>query len=425
MKILDIALKDLIRSFRSLFAIGMMVVAPLLITGLIYFAFGGLSKGSANVPAVKVGVVNLDALPDKSPLEAPLGNLIHDMFHDDSVKAWLTATDYADEAAARAAVDKQAVGVAVVVPARFTEQFLAGQTDTAVLILQDPTLTIGPLVVRNMVTSLLDGVAGGGIALKTVTERQKALGLTPDPAQIPELIGKYQTWYADFQRNLFHNPARAALVMVAPAAAGGAENTAQKMLGLVMAGMLIFFAFYTGAYAMMSILRETEEGTLARLFTTPTNRTAILTGKFLAVFLTVILQGIVLMTASHFAFGVNWGDPLSAGLALVGQVVAATGLGVLLIALVKTTRQAGPVLGAGLTTLGMLGGLFTVSIPSMPAAFAALANFTPQGWVLKGWRIVMNGQPAADLLMPVAVLVVMGGVMFALGAVLFRRRFAD
>ena len=153
--------------------------------------------------------------------------------------------------------------------------------------------------------------------------------------------------------------------------------------------------------------------------------TAILTGKFLAVFLTVILQGLVLMAASHFAFGVNWGDPAGAGLVLVGQVIAATGLGVLLIAVVKTSRQAGPVLGAGLTTLGMLGGLFTVSIPNMPAAFAALARFTPQGWVLQGWRMVMNGQPAADLLAPVLVMVAMGGVMFALGAMMFRRRFAE
>ncbi len=425
MKILDIALKDLVRSFRSLFAVGMAVAAPLLITGLMYFAFGGFSKGSANVPAVKVGVVNLDTLPAQSLLEAPLGDLIHDMFHDDSVKAWLTATDYTDGTVARAAVDRQEIGVAVVVPANFTEDYLAGKTGTTVLILQDPTLAIGPLVVRDMVTSLLDGVAGGGIALKTIMERQQAHGLAPDPAQIPSLMSKYQAWYGDFQRNLFHNPGQAALRLVAPAAAGSAENSIQKMLGMTMAGMLVFFAFFTGANAMMSILRETEEGTLARLFTTPTNRIAILAGKFLAVFLTVILQGLVLMAASHFAFGVNWGDPLSAGLALAGQVAAATGLGVLLIALVKDSRQAGAVLGGGLTFLGMLGGLFTVSVPNMPAAFATLANFTPQGWVLKGWKVVMNGQPAADLLVPVAVMLAMGGVMFALGAALFRRRFAD
>ena len=424
MKILDIAFKDLVRSFRSLFALGMMVVAPLLITGLIYFAFGGQSNGNASMAAVKVGVVNLDVLPAGTPLDAPLGNAIHDMFHDDSVNSWLTATDYADEAAARAAVDRQAVGVAVIVPANFTERFLAHTAQAPVLIVQDPTLTIGPLVVRDMVTSLLDGVAGGGIALQTVTERQKANGLAPDPAQIPALIGKYQAWYADFQRNLFHHPEQAALVMTAPAAGNATEAPAQKMLGLTMAGIMIFFAFYTGAYSMMSILREAEEGTLARLFTTPTDRTAILAGKFLAVFFTISLQGIILMTAAHFIFGVNWGDPAAAGLALAGQVAAAAGLGVLLIAFVKTTKQAGPVLGAGLTGLGMLGGLFTVSIPNMPAAFTLLANFTPQGWVLKGWHLVMNGQPAAGLLEPLAVMLGMGAVMFAVGAVMFRRRYA-
>ena len=36
MKILDIAFKDLLRSFRSAFGLVMMFVAPLLITGLIY-----------------------------------------------------------------------------------------------------------------------------------------------------------------------------------------------------------------------------------------------------------------------------------------------------------------------------------------------------------------------------------------------------
>jgi len=35
MKILDIAFKDMIHSFRSVFAVGMMVVAPLMLTGLI------------------------------------------------------------------------------------------------------------------------------------------------------------------------------------------------------------------------------------------------------------------------------------------------------------------------------------------------------------------------------------------------------
>lgn len=424
MKILDIALKDLIRSFRSAFAIGMMVIAPLMLTGLIYFAFGGMSSGDVSMTAIQVGVVNADQLPADSILDAPIGDNIRAMFFDESVQSWITARDYPDEASARAAVDAQEIGVAVIIPATFTTRYLSGDQDEQVLLLSDPTLTIGPAVVQDMVTMMVDGVAAGGIALQTITERLQVNGVQPDPTQYPGWIAQFGDWYAGFQRDLFHHPDQAALILTAPSA--GETETAdplQQMMGQVMSGQMIFFAFFTGAYSMISILREDEEGTLARLFTTPTSRTKILIGKFVAVFFTVIIQGIVLMIAGHYAFGIAWGAPLSVGLALLGQVVAAAGLGVLLISFVKTTKQGGPVLGGGLTALGMLGGLFTANI-QMPESFQALAKFTPQGWVLKGWSIALSGQPVTDLLLPFVVVLVMGIVMFAIGAMMFRRRYA-
>ena len=426
MKILDIAFKDMIRSFRSAFAIGMMVVAPLLLTGLIYFAFGGASNGDTKMPTIEVGVVNQDVLPADSPIETPIGNNIRSMFFDESVKSWIIASDFVDETAARAALDRQEIGVAVIIPPNFSERYLSGARDTSVLIVSDPTLSIGPAVVDQMVTMMVDAVAAGGITLQTIMERQQANGIEPDPAQIPSWIQRFGDWYTEFQRDLFHHPDRAMFVMVAPSAGEtGSVDPLQKMMGLTMAGQMIFFAFFTGAYSMMSILREDEEGTLARLFTTPTDRTSILTGKFVAVLFTVILQGLVLMIAGHYAFRINWGEPAGVALALFGQVIAATGLGVLLIAFVKNTRQGGPVLGGGLTALGMLGGLFTANIPgAMPAAMNMIANFTPQGWVLKAWRMVLDGQSAGDVVVPFVIMVAMGLVMFVLGAMMFRRRFA-
>ncbi|MGE5642818.1 MAG: ABC transporter permease, partial [Byssovorax cruenta] len=384
------------------------------------------SNGETKMPAIKVGVVNLDVLPADSPLEAPIGDNIRTMFFDESVQSWITASDYADETSARAAINQQKIGVAIIIPRNFSEQYLSGAKDTPVLIVSDPTLSIGPAVVEQMVTMMVDAVAAGGITLQTIMERQQANGAEPDQAQIPAWIQRFGDWYREFQRDLFHHPDRAMFVMVAPSAGEtGNVDPLQKMMGLTMAGQMIFFAFFTGAYSMMSILNEDEEGTLARLFTTPTNRTSILIGKFVAVFITVILQGLVLMIAGHYAFGVNWGEPASVALALTGQVIAATGLGVLLIAFVKNTRQGGPVLGGGLTALGMLGGLFTANIPgAMPAAMNTIANFTPQGWVLKAWRMVMEGRSAGDLLVPFVVLIVMGVIMFAIGAMMFRRRFA-
>ena len=426
MKTLDIAFKDLTHSFRSVFAIGMMVVAPLMLTGLIYFAFGGISSGKQSMPAVKAGILNLDVLPENAALEVPLGDNIRSMFFDESVASWITASDYTDEVSLRSALDDQDIGVAVIIPQDFSTQYLNGDKDVQVMVISDPTLSIGPAVVQNMVTSMLDGVSGAGIALETFMSRQQANGIQPDPANIPAWMAGYTTWYAGFQRDLFHNPDQAAFVMVAPSA-GETETTdpIQKVMGLTLAGQMIFFAFFSGAFAMMSILNESEDGTLARLFTTPTDRTAILAGKFLAVFITVIVQGLVLMVTGHYFFGINWGEPAGVALALTGQVIAATGLGVLLISFVKSSRQGGPVLGGGLTALGMLGGLFTANMPNaLPEGMKSIANFTPQGWVLKTWQLVMAGGSVNDLLVPVAVMLGMGIVMFIIGAMLFRKRFA-
>ena len=328
MKILNIALKDLTRSFRNAFAVGMTVVAPLLLIGLIYFAFGGASSGTSDLPVVKVGVVNADKLPADASLDQSLGEDIRSLFFDEKVESWTVAIDYPDEASARAAVDKGEISVAVIIPQDFTESFLAGERDSQVYILSDPTLTVAPQAVQNMVIAMLDSVGSSRVAMQTIVKRYQVVDLQPDPAQIQALIDRYITWYAEFQQDMFHHPDQAALVTVAPAAKEASENPVQKVLGLLMAGQMAFFAFFTGAYSMMSILREEEEGTLARLFTMPVGRTSILAGKFIYVFLSVIIQGVILIVAAHFAFGINWGKPLAVLLALTGQVIVAVGLGV-------------------------------------------------------------------------------------------------
>jgi ABC-2 type transport system permease protein len=424
MKILDIALNDFTRSVRSLFAIGMMVIAPLVITGLIYLAFGGMSGGSSDLPVIQVGVVNLDKPPADAPLS--LGKTLADMYIDPSVASYISSQSYPDEASARAAVEAQQIQAAVIAPQDLTQALMNNQPIPPVRILQDPTALIGPLVVKNMARSLLDGINGARIAIAVSSERLTAHGSEIQPANQTALINSYQEWFTTFQRDLFHSP-QAAVVLSSPQTTPNENSQASDpmaaILSQIMAGQMIFFAFFTGANAMQSILKEEEEGTLARLFTTPTSRTAILTGKFLAVVLTVFGQGLVLLLIGRLLFQVQWGQPGSVLLALISQIAAASGLGVLLISLVKDSRQAGPVIGGSLAGLGMLGGLFFVGM-QMPEAFTRLADFTPQGWTMQAWRLAMTGATAVEILPSFLILVAMGAAMFILGAIRFRRRFA-
>ena len=215
--------------------------------------------------------------------------------------------------------------------------------------------------------------------------------------------------------------------MVVAPSAGETETTnpIQKMMGMTMAGQMIFFAFFTGAYSMMSILREDEEGTLARLFTTPTDRTSILTGKFVAVFITVILQGLVLMVAGHYAFGINWGEPAGIALALTGQVVAATGLGRAAdrIRQVYTARRS--CFGWWFDRIGNAGRLVHREYSKRHAC--------SNGHDRQLYAARLGAQNLADgygwsnprrLASPVYGDGGMGIVMFVIGAVMFRRRFA-
>lgn len=420
MKILEIAFKDVLRSLRSYFLLGMALAAPLAITGLIYLAFGGLVSGSAEMPVTRVGVVNLDQAPDGLPA---LGEDLQAMLSDESVSSWLQTSSYPDENSARQAVNRQELALAVIIPADFTRSLLLGEGEAALTLVEDPTLTIAPLVVENMLTSFVDGIRGAGNTLQVAQARLQPYGVTLAQEEFLSIASAYSDWYVAFQRALFHSP-DAALVMQ-PLAAGETESrgSMQQLISLIMTGQMIFFAFFTGAYAMGSILSEEEEGTLARLFTTPTARTAILGGKFLAVALTVTLQSLTMLAVGSLLFGVAWGAPGRVLLCVLAQVMAATGLGVLLISFVKTSRQTGPVLGGALSALGMLGGLFTVAVPNLPAAFTRLHFFTPQGWVLNAWKLCL-GAATGNLFISAGAAALMGAGMFAVGAFFFRRRFA-
>jgi ABC-2 type transport system permease protein len=418
MKVLDIALKDLLRSCRSLFALGMSLVIPLAVTGLIYFAFGSLSQGTGkyDFPDLNVVVANQDRPGDST---VHLGERLVTYLQDERMPSWLHVSTVADEAVAREAVQNQQAGVAVLVPDNFTKSLFSDEAATVTL-LQDPILTVGPTIVKDLLAQFVDGISGSKIAFKVIG----AQGETLTPTAQQQVAQQYADWFTTLQQNLHHSE-DSLLDLQAPAGAGAdSENGMARVIANIMCGMMIFFAFYTGAYAAQSILREEEEGTLPRLFTTSTSRTSILAGKFLGVAITVAAQVTVLLVASHFIFQITWGQPLSILLASAGLVAAATGFGILLISFTRDLRQSGPVIGGVVSATGMLGGLFSTGVANMPAALEKASYAMPQGWAMQSWKLSLSGAGAGELALPVLAMVAMGALFFFAGARVFNKRFA-
>jgi ABC-2 type transport system permease protein len=418
MKSLEIALKDMRRTFKTPFALVMMFGVPLLITGLLYFAFGSLAGGNdTDLQAVRVQVANLDQ-PGGQGGGLAAGRMLVDFLQSEGAADLVDLTVAADERTAREAVEQQQADVALIIPADFTAAALAPDRSANIVQYEDPTLTIGPGIVEDLVRQFIDGFVGAKVTANVVSQQVPA-----GEAAGQEAAMEYAAWLESSGHD--HEEGTSSFLQIrSPAAREAPDSGGSGMISAIMGAMIIFFAFYMGATSAESIIREDEAGTLQRLFTAPVSHATILAGKFTAVVLTLVIQVSLLLLASSLIFDIQWGQPLTVALVTLGLIVAAAGFGVLLMSLVQNTRQTGPVMGGVLTLTGMLGGLFVNGVPNLPDALDTVRLAMPQGWAMYGWELALQGSGPGKVLVPVAVMLALGALFFGVGVVRFRKRFA-
>jgi ABC-2 type transport system permease protein len=197
-----------------------------------------------------------------------------------------------------------------------------------------------------------------------------------------------------------------------------------RILGPIMGGMMVFFAFITAASSAESLLREQEEGTLPRLFTTPTSQTTILSGKFLSVFLTVLVQITVMFLAGRLIFRIDWGALDSVVIVAAGIVPISTSFGIFINSLLKDTKQGGLVFGGVLSFTGMIGMVRIFAMNSPGAANLGITSLlVPQGWAIRGILQLFDGVTGVPLLLNSLVMLVWSAVFFVIGVWRFNNRY--
>jgi ABC-2 type transport system permease protein len=429
MKIFDIALKDLTHSFRSAFALMFMFVIPLLVTGMFYLMFGNVtSSGNSEfqLPKTKVVVANLDqgspalaesmaALGQAGTAPSSMGEMIGQALQSDAFAQVIEVKSVADAASARQVVDNREAGVAVIFPPDFSAAYVNGNEAKAEIeIYQDPASSLGAGVVKAILGQFSDTLSGMKIAMM-VTLTQP--GARTDMAAVGTVVQQYMAWSTVQAQN----PGATITIRTPPAAAEKPASPITQIVGPIMSGMLIFFAFFTGASSTQTILTEDEEGTLPRLMTTPTTQTTILGGKFLAVALTVLVQVTLLLIAANLVFGIQLGALPSVALTAIGIICCATTFGIFLTSWVKSTRQGGAVYGGLMTVTGMVGmmGIFTGG-----GAGETVSLVMPQGWAVRGLLMSMNQASLGDVALNLLALLAWSLVFFIIGVLRFQKRFA-
>jgi ABC-2 type transport system permease protein len=425
MKLLAVAVKDMRQSFRSRFVLAFMFVVPIMIPVMFYFLFGGAGgddEEGYQLPRTAVVVVNQDAgeLPAAVGVDpVSLGAVLTQILQDESLADLLLVTIMDDPTAARAKVDAEEAGVAVMIPPAFTDAALEPGARATVELYSDPALTVGPAIVQSIVSGVVDGFAASKIATGVALEQLAAAGVEPTAALQGEVAGRVT------QALMAAHTSRASITLESPAGTA-AGNDITAILRLILGGMLIFYTFFTGAAGMQSILVEEEKGTLPRLFTTPTPVSQIMGGKMLATAMTVAVQITVLLVFGRFVFGIRWAEPLPLALFCLGLVPVATATGLFIVSWLESTRQGGFVYGGVLTVTSMLGlmPIFTAGAPNTPAGLRLAGLIVPQGWALRSLEAAMDGAAPGTVLGSLAALLIWTVGLGGIGGYRLSRPFA-
>ncbi|NMC29698.1 MAG: ABC transporter permease [Pelolinea sp.] len=415
-KVLAIASKDLLRSIRSLYFVGISLLAPLLLSFLFSAAFGG-GKESTAISNMEIALVNQDAPAQGNP---NLGETVLEVLRSDGLKDLITVHAVGNEEEALQGINDQDYSAALIIPPDFSQVVTGSGKTTQLRIVYDPAESISPHVLENIVAAIADGFSSSKMMVDLAVEELQRRGGQADEQFYTQVVERITAQ----SENRAYATSSLLTVLNPQGQKGETENEIQQIISTIMASMMIFFTFYTGAATSESLLQEEEKGTLARKFVSPTPVRDILAGKFLGVLITLTVQICVLLVVSHLVFHIEWGEPGKLVLAVVALIVSAAGFGLLLMSLLRDTRQTGIIFGGVMTITGMLGGLFTGSIQNMPGFMEVLKKLTPQGWAQDLWQLLLNGASYREMLFPLAVLLGMAVIFFFIADFRFQRRFA-
>lgn len=421
MKVLKIIIKDMVRTFNSMFVLAFMLVLPLLQAGIPYLAFGGLSAG-LDIQKTRVRVVNLDEpVPQSGDFTA--GQMLVEFLNNERLTTLLEVTEARDEAGTRAAVESRTADVAVIIPTGLTASVFDPEMTSTVVLFKDPASTLGPAVVKSIVVGFSDGLAGSLTAADIVSAQLAEQGMTLDETARQDVMRKYGEWANSVGENLADG--RHPAIDYLPPAGVTEANPGLALIGPLMLGMMVFFTFFIGAIQALTILHEYEQGTLMRLFSTPTRPATILAGKYLGVVIALEIQVLVLVVVGALVFGIYWGSLAQVVLASIALIVVASGFGTVVVAFLRSTRQAFLVMGGIVILISTAGGTMTTTFANLPPVFTAINLLTPPGWALRTWEVAMRGGSLGELVIPFLVTVAIAQVLYLVGGIQMRRRFGQ
>ena len=186
-------------------------------------------------------------------------------------------------------------------------------------------------------------------------------------------------------------------------------------------GYALMFALFGVQAGAGSILAEKESGTFRRLLIAPLPPYALLGGKMLAQFIQSLAQLTLLFAIGALLFRIDLGpSPLALALLIVGTSVAATGLSMVLAAVVRSQAQLRPITTMIVLGFSAIGGSW-IPLFLEPQWLQSLSKVTITAWAMQAFNGLMIFNKSFDEVLPnIVALFAYGVICFAIARRLFR-----
>lgn len=390
---LVIAAKDLRQRARDRSVYVFAIAAPLGLAAIFGFVFNPISDAdfTATFAVAKI---------DQGPLAAPLvDGVLGGLAEDGNVK--LVQATSAEEATRLVEGDgeraDQDIDAAIIIPADFSARVQTGRP-AELRVIQNVNSTLASTLALAIVQEYarqLDYVQG---AVTTVGSL--------DPTRLADAAAI----------------AERASATPSPVSVRDVSATVKQLDSTTFytAGLASFFLFFTVQFGVNSLLEERHAGTLTRLLAAPLPKWSIVLGKAITAFGLGLVSMLILIVATSFILGADWGNPLGVALLVVAATASAIGVMAMVSALARTSEQGAVFSAIAAVVLGILGGTF-FPISQAGGVLASVRFVAPHAWFLQGLGDLAGGS-IGDTLPAVVALLGFTAVTSGIAAALLRRR---
>jgi ABC-2 type transport system permease protein len=406
MRVIDLALKDLLQIVRDWKSALFLVIMPIIFTFFFGLLYGGI--GREDDPRLPVGLINHDRA---GVLSTSLQSMLE---ASDVIRPVLLEGGEADKVIE--SVRDEDLAAAVIVPTGFSERSLRSGEETRLTLIVDQSTQAGQTAmnaVQAAVTRLLGMIETAQISAETY-EGQRAFEDERDrQAYVDEALA--------LASEAWRQPPLTVAVEQSGATSGDEEEAVWNPYAHASAGMIVQFVVFGLNTSAMVLVLERKSRTLQRMLTTATTRTEVIAGHVLAMFAVIFLQQVLLVAFGQLAFSVDYmRQPQASFLMVVTLALWAASLGLLIGAMAKGEDQVIMFAMLAMFVFSALGGAwFPLDITGR--AFAAIGHLMPTAWAMDGFEnIIVRGLGLNSVLLPAGILLAYAVAFFGLAVWRFR-----